>query len=164
MNMGVPIPHAGEIVGCDDVPQDWTGAEKSCLRSYSGAFGPTLFYANGFCSLMTTKCQGEDIICGPAVFGEYDIMTECPPATTLISWSVQVEVSLAGSTTLQADISYKLCVPQCQGDEDCRIGETDAVFEDQESQYQCLKKDDGLGFCFDSRNFSDGGEYEAVAF
>ena len=36
-NTGVPVPHAGEISGCGDVPTDWPGALKACLRSYVGS-------------------------------------------------------------------------------------------------------------------------------
>ena len=153
--MGVPKPASGTIVGCDDVPTDWTGAAQVCLRTYEGTLATNTYFANGYCSLMATQCTGADLICNSAVFGEYDNMTTCPQGTVMVEASQDVDVF--GNT---ATIDNKNCVATCESDADCRTGEHDPVV-DEDTQYQCIDKD-GVKFCYDPRNLPD--VYTATAF
>ncbi|MCP4679098.1 MAG: hypothetical protein GY854_27125, partial [Deltaproteobacteria bacterium] len=72
--MGAPIPNAGNIIDCDDTPTDWPGADKVCLRSFGGALGVKTYYANGYCAVVATQCEGEAIICNSAVMGDFNTM------------------------------------------------------------------------------------------
>lgn len=153
--MGVPKPAGGTIVGCDDVPTDWPGAAQVCLRTYEGSLATNTYFANGYCSLMATQCSGADLICGSAVFGDYDTMTTCPQGTVMIVASQDVDVY--GN---KATIDNKNCVAACESDADCRTGENDPVVSDT-TQYQCIDKD-GVKFCYDPRNLP--ADYTATAF
>ena len=152
---GVPKPASGTIVGCDDVPADWTGADRVCLRTYEGPLATNTYFANGYCSLMATRCTGADLICSSAVFGDYDAMTSCPAGTVLLESSQEVDVF-----GQQATIGSKTCAAGCSGDDDCRGGEPDPVV-DEVTQYACIDKD-GVKFCYDPRNLP--ADYTATAF
>ncbi len=153
---GAPVPHQGTIVDCDDTPGNWPGAAKVCLRSYGGPLGVKTYYANGYCSVVATKCEGEAIICGTAVMGTFDDMTSCPSGSVLVT-SVQ-EIALSGMT---ATVDNKTCALACDDDSGCRTGETDPDLNGEATQYACLDKD-GVKFCHDPRNLT--GDYTAEAF
>ncbi len=152
--MGVPLPTADTIVGCDNVPSVASTA-LVCLRSYNGSLATHTFFANGFCALMSTRCEGANLICGSAVFGDYDAHVVCPAGTVMISLSEEIEVF-----GQKATIDNKSCHPGCADDNDCRTGETDPVFS-APAQYQCVDKN-GVKFCHDPQNLTV--EYTAVAF
>lgn len=154
--MGVPVPNSGEIHGCDEVPADWTGGDRACLRTYEGAVANNTYFANGYCSLMAVACEGHEFICENAVMGDYDAMTECPPGTVMLMDALLVEVMSQTAT-----INNKNCVAACESNDDCRVGETDPVLDNQPTQYECIDKD-GVKFCFDPRNLSE--EYSVTAF
>ncbi len=153
--LGVPKPSGGTIEGCENVPT-WTGADLVCLRSYTGALATDTFFANGFCGLMATRCTGDSMICNSAVMGDYDAMLSCPEGSVMIQDSKLVEVFNNTAT-----VDTKVCVPSCETSADCREGETDPVFNDELTQYQCIDKD-GTKFCYDIRNLGAG--YTATAY
>lgn len=154
--MGVPVPNGGTISGCDDVPTDWTGAEKVCLRTYEGDVANNTYFANGYCSLMAVACEGTALICNNAVMGDYDNMLECPEGTIMVTDTVLVNVM--GS---EATIQNKNCVIPCEETGDCREDELDPVLDNAPTQYECMEKD-SIKFCFDPRNLSE--DYTATAF
>jgi hypothetical protein len=149
---GVPIPNAGDaIVGCEGVPADHVGA-RVCLRSYSGQTVTQTYFANGYCELQSIgNCVGADIVCGSATFGDYANMTSCPAGTVMLEMSV--ETSMAGGL-MSATMDSRACVKSCTTDAECRVGETDAAFGGEASQYGCIDKD-GVKFCYDPRNLSE---------
>lgn len=146
--MDVPLPTGKPITGCDDVPS-WSGAEKACLRSYHGDLAADSYFANGFCTLMAARCEGNEMICGGATLGDYEKMTACPEGNVLVNSSASVD--MAG---MQADIDSKYCAPACEDDSQCRSDETDSVFGGEKTQYQCLERS-GVHFCFDPRNLPE---------
>ncbi|HUU03184.1 MAG TPA: hypothetical protein VM425_17255 [Myxococcota bacterium] len=152
---GVPKPADGTILGCDDIPIDWTGGARVCMRTYEGALATNTYFANGYCGLMATKCTGADLICNSAVFGDYDNMTACPQGSVMLVASQDVDVF-----GYQATIDNKTCVAACESNADCRTGEHDPVVDDA-TQYQCIDKD-GVKFCYDPRNLPD--TYTATAY
>ena len=147
--MGVPLPNAGTIVGCNDVPAGWTGADRVCMRSYTGGYSYDMFFANGFCSLMAVDCTGDEAICNGAAMGDYGAMAECPAGSALIDGPQDVQVM-----SLSATLDTKLCAPICEGDEDCRTGEHDPIL-DETAQYQCVDEQ-GVKFCYDPRSLPAG--------
>ncbi len=153
--MGVPLPGGGPITGCNNLPPNWPGANKVCLRSYTGDFGNDSFFANGYCSLMASKCEGANMICDSGNIGDYDSMDSCPPGSVMLTGSVDVVLS-----TLEAKIDSKYCAPSCETDAECRNDETDPVFVGASTEYQCIELD-GVGFCFDPRNLTDDVSAEA---
>jgi hypothetical protein len=153
---GVPKPSTGTIEGCDTVDASWTGADLVCMRSYTGALATDTYFANGFCGLMATTCVGDDLICGSAVMGDFPNLVACPGGSVMIEGTQEVDVF--GMT---ATIESKSCAPVCGSDDDCRVGETDPVFADEVTQYQCVDKD-GVKFCYDPRNLS--ANYTATAY
>ncbi len=156
---GVPIPNGGDaIVGCDGVPTDHAGA-RVCLRSYSGQTVTQTYFANGYCALQSIgNCVGADIVCSSASFGDYATMTSCPAGTVMIE--MNVETSMAGGL-MSATMDSRACVKSCTTDAECRLGETDATFGGEASQYGCIDRD-GVKFCFDPRNLSE--TYSATLF
>ncbi len=154
--MDVPKPNMGTIEGCDTVDASWTGADLVCMRSYTGSFATDTYFANGFCGLMATTCDGEALICDSAVMGDYATMVACPGGSVMIQASQVVDVF--GMT---ATIESKSCAPSCESNDDCRVGEIDSVFADEVTQYQCVDKD-GVKFCYDPRNLSP--DYTATAY
>ena len=156
---GVPIPNGGDaIVGCDGVPTDHAGA-RVCLRSYAGQTVTKTYFANGYCALQSIgNCVGADIVCGSATFGDYATMTSCPAGTVMIE--MNVETSMAGGL-LSATMDSRACVKSCTTDAECRVGETDATFGGEASQYGCIDRD-GVKFCYDPRNLSE--TYSATLF
>lgn len=157
--LGVPLPNGGTgtITGCDDVPTDWTGADRVCLRSYAGSLATKTYFANGYCGLMATTCTGAEMICNSAVFGDYAAMVACPAGTVMIQDTQEVSYS----STLTATIQTKLCAKPCVGAADCRTTETDPVWTDEATQYQCIDKA-GVKFCYDPRNL--GASYTATQY
>ncbi len=147
--MGMPIPTGGTITGCESVPLPWTGAELACMRTSTGDLGASTFFANGFCTLMAVACQGDAMVCENAVVGDYATMTSCPPGAALLMMSGEVDM-MGFVATLQT----KQCAPLCQGDGDCRIGETDPVLDNEPSQYGC-QDIGGVKFCYDPRDLSE---------
>jgi len=144
---GVPQPQNGIISGCDSVPTDWPGAPKVCLRSYEGDFAPNLYFANGYCSLMATKCEGEEIICLPATMGEYDDFVSCPEGSVLV-----LETKLVTIADVTATVYNKICLVSCDDDADCGPEEIDPSLDNTPTQYQCVAKS-GAKFCTDPRTF-----------
>ncbi|MDJ0766899.1 MAG: hypothetical protein QNJ97_28250 [Myxococcota bacterium] len=145
----VPIPNGGTIIGCENVPSGLAGSELVCLRSYVGNAANDTFFANGFCSLMATDCDGNQLICDNAAFGAYADMAACPAGNVLLTYDIDVQVELVPGQALEATVSNKTCTPSCQVEGDCRESETDPVLN-QDTQYACLDKD-GIKFCFDPR-------------
>ncbi len=146
----VPTPASGNISGCDDVPTDWAGGARACVRTYAGPVAPDLFFANGFCTLMATHCDGEDAICTPATFGDYAAFTACPEG--LVFLEIIQHVTVLGQ---DATVTSRICAPSCESDADCRLGEVDPALQGQASQYGCQEKD-GVKFCLDPRNLEQG--------
>ena len=106
------------------------------------------YFANGYCALMATACDGAFLICNSAVFGSYDDMVACPTGYVLLMFSQSV--SALGGTAI---VDNKICVAPCETDEDCRAGETDEAI-DEVTQYACIDKD-GVNFCYDPRNLPE---------
>ncbi len=156
LTMGAPVPGAGEIVDCDDVPSNWPGATKVCFRSYAGGLAPERHYANGYCSLMAAACEGSSLICSMIALGDYNAMTTCPPDAVLVTF--QEPLDLSGQSAV---IDTKLCVAPCDDNDECRPDETDPLFNNAPSGYQCLEAD-GQQFCYDPRNLAEG--YQAELF
>ncbi|MBN2716295.1 MAG: hypothetical protein JXX14_10600, partial [Deltaproteobacteria bacterium] len=122
--LGVPIPGAEGIVGCEDVPANHAG-KLVCLRTYAGDLATNTFFANGYCALQAiANCEGAGagIICDNATIGDYDAMTSCPAGAVLLS--KKVTASAMGGA-LSATMDSKTCVRACVTDADCRVGETD---------------------------------------
>ncbi|MDX9722123.1 MAG: hypothetical protein RBU37_15385 [Myxococcota bacterium] len=149
---GVPQPQNGIIHGCDQVPTDWTGGVKACLQSYEGQFAPSLYFANGYCSLMATRCEGEELVCGPATFGDYDTFTSCPDGSVLVLATKLVDIAGAA----QGTVYNKFCLVNCETDADCGPDEIDSELGDTKTQYACVEKS-GVKFCVDPRTL--GEEY-----
>ncbi len=150
----IPMPNQGEIAGCDSVPADWPGAVLACRRSYAGGANRPSYFANGFCTLLAVGCTGTPIVCDIATIGDYAAMLSCPEGSALVI--TKVELDTAG---LRSTISYKICAPICESNDDCRSNENDPVFDDK-TQYQCLERD-GVRFCMDPRNLSSDDTAEA---
>jgi len=153
--MGMPIPTGGTITGCENVPTGVAGTVLACMRSYSGDTSTSTYFANGYCTLTATKCQGNATLCQMAQVGSYDAMTGCPAGSVMLSSSGQLDTP-AGSATIDS----KMCTASCVKNGDCRDGETDPVFDNEKTQYQCMKKD-GKAFCYDPRNLK--GDYTVTS-
>ncbi len=154
--MSVPLPAGGTIIDCDDVPTNWVGAVKACMQSYKGAIASKTYFANGYCVLMATACEGSPAICGSAVSGDYDAFNACPKGTVMLSSSQ--EIAMGG---FQATIDAKTCVVGCEDGGNCRSDETDPIWNNQRAEYECVDNN-GVVFCFDPRNLE--GEYSAETF
>jgi len=152
--MGMPIPTGGLIVGCSDVPTDWTGAVPACLRTNASGVGPESWFANGFCTLMAVECDGDATLCDGNDVGMFDLMVECPAGSALITGSA--ELSVMG---MSATLTSKLCAPSCEGEGQCREDETDPDLDGAATQYQCHELD-GVQFCYDPRNLGDDAAAE----
>lgn len=151
---GAPTINRGTILGCDDVPKDWPGGDRGCLRSYQGDYSITTHYPKGFCTLVSIDCEGADELCNPSKKGNYELMTSCPENSVLLTtYEIFTVVGLS------ADIYQKFCLPTCEKDSDCRIDEYDDFF-DKPGQYQCLEEN-GVKFCDDPRNLPDDHTVEA---
>lgn len=152
---GVPNPYIDLSIGCEDVPDDWPGAVKACMRSYTGEFSPPLYYPQGFCTLAALRCSGDEIVCNASNIGsDYEAMTTCPKNTVLIMNHYVIDAS-----GLYGEFDQKLCAPVCSEDSDCRVDEYDDVF-DKPGQYQCVDRN-GIRFCIDPRNLPDNYNVEA---
>ncbi|MFH1808540.1 MAG: hypothetical protein ABIJ09_07340 [Pseudomonadota bacterium] len=157
--LGVPQPDHGSIFGCADVPPVWNGGQKVCLRSYVGARANDTHFANGYCAIMATHCEGAALICSNARFGDYARLTRCPPGTVLIQGREQVRVDLGILGTHQATLDTRVCAAACTGDADCRVGEVDPAL-DEPSEYQCVVEDE-VGCCYDPRSLSPQHQFTA---
>ncbi|MBW1811492.1 MAG: hypothetical protein JRJ87_25105 [Deltaproteobacteria bacterium] len=153
---GFPDPAGGTIVGCDDVPTNISGAALACWRTFESDMFPNTYYANGYCSLMASLCDGVPFVCPMFTIGDYDNMTTCPAGSVMITDSQVFEVMEA-----QVTVDTKICVASCDSSDDCRIEEVDPVLGNEPTQYDCLDYD-GVKFCYDPRNLSE--EYTATAF
>jgi len=149
-SFGVPLPNGEGISGCDAVPDDWTGTERVCLRSFTGGAATDTYFANGYCALMGQSCEGDSVICTSAVFGDYASMTACPAGTVLLNSSQTVDVDLGFLGEYSGEIRSKTCALACVEGDTCRAGEHDPAL-DESSQYGCLEID-GVRFCYDPRN------------
>jgi len=156
---GAPTIHRGTIIGCEAVPKEWPGALLGCMRTSDNMAtiegAPDYYYAKGFCTLIAVNCTGDEGICNSANRGDFELMISCPEGTAMVT--VQEDFFIL---SLHALIEQKLCVPLCEKNADCRIDEYDDV-RDEPGQYQCLEND-GVEFCYDSRNLPD--DYIAEAF
>jgi hypothetical protein len=157
---GVPQPNRGAILGCAEVPASYGGGQKVCLRSYVGERANPTYFANGYCALMATQCEGSSLICSNARFGDHAAMTRCPPGSVRIEATEHVRVELGLLGTHTATLQTRICAAACQDDSACRVGEYDPVL-DAPGQYQCVLED-GVGCCYDPRSLSP--EHALTAF
>lgn len=153
---GVPLPAGGAIVGCAGVPKSWPGAELVCLRSYKGPLAPDYYFANGFCSLMASRCTGSQVICDMATFGDFEAMHSCPAGSVMLEFSAKMNIM-----GMLATVESKNCTPPCSGDKDCRTGETDPARGNEKAEYECTEAS-GVSFCYDPRNLE--GDISATQF
>jgi Cadherin-like beta sandwich domain len=164
---GVTLPAGGTITGCSNIPQANISAGRAlmCLRSFEStgtaqSLGvPSLYFANGYCALGAAKCTntGALDLCSAdpgSTFGNYDTMTTCPSGSVMISYSLSLP-------SLSIAIYTKACTKSCTVNTDCRNNETDPVFANATTGYECIDKN-GVEFCFDPRDFT--GAYTAQAF
>jgi hypothetical protein len=158
---GVPLPNGGTgtIEGCENVPT-FTGADLVCLRSYAGSMATQTYFANGYCGLMATLCEGDSMICDSATFGEYATMDGCPAGYVLIEFSQDVTVL----SVFNATITNKICAKTCTADDQCRPDETDSVWGDDATQYTCIDDKDPILFCYDPRNLPDTADYTVAQY
>lgn len=154
--MGMPQFTKGQIIGCENVPNDWPGVELACMRSYSGELIPEIHFANGYCALESVRCEGDPSICQMTVVGDYQLMNECPRGAGLLFTHATLE-----SMGMVATVYTKICVRSCTADKQCRSDETDPVFNNQPAGYQCVDKE-GIGFCYDPRSLTEG--YQVMPF
>ncbi len=153
----VPKPAGGTIVGCEGVPSE-TGAALVCLRSYGGTTANNTWFANGYCSLMSTSCTGPALVCNSAEWGDYAANTSCPAGHVQIRGEEEVSTVLGDATILS-----RVCAPVCVDDSDCRVGENDPVLSET-TQYQCILDKDPIKFCYDPRNLGAPADYEVEEF
>ncbi len=154
-SFGVPRPAGGTIHGCDEVPDDFPGGALACLRSYGGTLSTKTYFANGYCSVMATSCEGASLICDSAVFGSYATMVACPEGTVMIQ-----DTQLVSALGQSATVRNKVCAAPCDTSADCREGEQDPEHQGP-AQYQCVDRA-GVKFCYDPRNL--GPDYTATSF
>jgi hypothetical protein len=138
----------------------FVGADLVCLRSYAGALATHTYFANGYCGLMSTFCDGDDMICDSAEFGDYDTMDGCPAGYVLIEFSQDVTVF----SIYNATISNKICAKTCTEDDQCRTDETDPIWDGAATQYTCVDDKDPVKFCYDPRNLPDVAEYTVTQY
>jgi len=156
---GMPTFSRGTITGCDDVPKNWPGAVLGCMQTSVDELnlGQEEFrFPQGFCTLMSVGCEGDDIVCNPSAVGDFEAMTSCPEGTVMITMGR--DYSMAGT---QSTVTYKLCSPSCKDDADCRVDDYDDV-ADEPGQYHCMDTHD-VKFCYDARHTLLEG-YTAEAF
>ena len=154
---GVPKPAGGTITGCEGVPSE-TGASLVCLRSYAGSLANHMWFANGYCSLMSTSCTGASAVCSSAEWGDYTANTSCPSGHVQIRGEEEVSTFLGDAVILS-----KVCAPVCDDDSDCRVGEDDPVWSET-TQYKCILDKDPIKFCYDPRNLGAPADYEVEEF
>jgi len=153
--LGIPSLVYGTVVGCEDIPKDWPGAEVACRESYEGDYNRNTYFAQGFCTLLAVACDGDDLICSASDIGNFQAMTACPENSAMIT--VEYTETVEG---LNAKLTFRSCAPTCDKDSDCRVDAFDEIL-DEPGQYQCIDKD-GVKFCLDPRNLTD--DYSAEAF
>jgi len=143
----IPLPSGTTITGCDAVDADAiAGSVLGCLRTYNGNLTQKSFFANGYCTLVSIKCVGGNLICDGTSLGNYDEHVECPAGNVLVD--AHREVSVLGQS---ATIDSRTCMKSCSGAGECREDELDADLNDLPTQYEC-KEDAGFKFCDDTRN------------
>lgn len=151
----IPIATGGTIIGCDEVATDFVAAELACMRSYKGDVAAHTYYANGYCSLMATDCEGNDLLCDLSIVGSYVDMVACPTGHVLLRYTKSFSTPLGDAT-----LHTKLCANSCDQADNCRIDEFDPI-HNADANYDCLDKN-GVKFCSDARNLPEG--YEAEQF
>lgn len=176
---------AGMIIGCDNVPEEYHGAVRSCFRSSNVAnIKPAIYFPQGSCALAMSKCTPSDectsfdkagctpesaieannkTICGFAKFGEYqpEKFTECPVIgdnqSVLVDFVMNISIATLGR---KAKLDARVCFPGCKTDSDCHgYGVYDPLVQEA-SQTRCVKTEpngDGVvaGVCFDMRTVQD---------
>lgn len=144
------LPYRGNIVGCGDLPDDWPGAAKACIRSDNNQPDYPLYFAGGYCSLMAIKCQGNALACGlvPKAGMNYAAFTSCPAGMVMLQGRLVIDIQAINA---EIQLSLKACMKSCECDADCRGPEIDPVHGNTPAQYQCFHKD-GIGYCGDLRN------------
>jgi hypothetical protein len=138
---GNTLPAGGDIANCN-VPSGIAGAVKLCLRSFNSSnqsLYPSTYFANGYCSLGTTKCSLGNL----CSFGTYDDMVACPSGSVMVTDSTTI---LGGAVSL----NEKVCAKSCSDDNDCRTADG----------YTCSVNSDKCAnntakFCYDARNLTN---------
>ncbi len=146
-----PLPSGSTITGCDDVETSTPGAVLGCLRSYRGVLD-NVYFANGYCALISVKCSGSNTLCNGTEFGDYDNHNTCPAGTVMITFESTVSI-----LAQQATMNTSLCVRSCSKDSECRVDELDADLGNQPTQYECYDAN-GIKFCNDVRNIKGDEE------
>ncbi|MCL2325229.1 MAG: hypothetical protein FWC40_01810 [Proteobacteria bacterium] len=163
---GYERPEQPRVIGCDNVPEALNGAFRSCFRSSDqreNNIYPAIYFPNGLCTLVMTKCTGAEYICGMAEFGDYskvDSFTSCPGGNVLASFNMNIAVAISATNPHTATLDVRICLPACEADSDCRAhGEFDATIGAQ-SQIKCIQaenadKSKSAGVCIDQRIVTD---------
>jgi len=162
---GYERPEQQKIIGCNNVPEELNGAYRSCFRSSDErpVIQPAIYFPNGLCTLVMTKCTGADYICNMAAFGDYskvDSFTSCPDGNVLADFNMSIAVAIDKDNPHRASLDVRICLPPCEKDSDCRMsGEFDATIGAQ-NQIKCVQAQDtdktkSAGVCIDPRIVSD---------
>ena len=155
---------AGMLFGCDNVPEEYHGAVRSCYRSSNVAnIKPAIYFPQGVCALSMSKCTPSDectafdkegctpesaieannkTICGFAKFGTYqpEKFTECPVIggvqSVLVDFLMNISIATLGRS---AKLDVRVCFQGCKTDSDCHgYGVYDPLVQEQ-SQTRCVK-------------------------
>lgn len=164
---------AGMIIGCDNVPESYNGAVRSCFRSSNVAnIKPAIYFPQGTCALSMSKCTPSDectsfdkegctpesameannkTICGFAQFGEYqpEKFTECPVIdgvqSVLTDFLMNISIATLGR---KAKLDIRVCLPGCKTDSDCHGYDVFDPLVQEQSQTRCVRtaarKEDGV--------------------
>lgn len=155
---------AGMLFGCDNVPEEYHGAVRSCYRSSNVAnIKPAIYFPNGTCALSMSKCTPSDectsfdkegctpesaieannkTICGFARFGTYEPekFTECPVIggvqSVLVDFLMNISIQTLGR---KAKLDVRVCFQGCKKDSDCHGYNVFDPLVQGESQTRCVK-------------------------
>ncbi len=155
----------GVIYGCDNVPEEFNGAVRSCFRSTSiPTIKPQIYFPNGTCALAMSKCfpseectpgiddtdpknpctpeiakeKNEKTICGFAKFGEYapENFTSCPEGSDGVLVDFAMNIEII-DLGRKAKLDVRTCFQGCETDADCKgAGVFDPITQETAEQAQ----------------------------
>ena len=154
------------LYGCDNVPENYNGAVRSCFRSTSiDTIKPAIYFPFGACALTMSKCtpseecdpywdgddctpdkakkSNEETICSFATFGTYDTskFTSCPDDSVLMDFVMNIHIENLGR---KAKLDVRGCFKGCETDADCHnSGDFDPITQEI-SQYKCVETDPAI--------------------
>jgi hypothetical protein len=131
--------------GCESVPTEGTGGESVCIETMTFPPFGSIYGAEGYCTLMALRCEGDPTTC--------DIISPEPGDIDALSCPGGSYERMLVAVAFGATFTIKLCSKICTSDSECRWNAWDEE-EGECGMERCFQvpEEPETSICVDERN------------